>query len=234
MTKAFLLVGGIFLPVGLALLGGAAWTFGADREFASGAVGANGTVVELVASRGSDNDTIYRPVVEFADRGGTRHRFTGRVGSAPPAYEVGETVSVLYDGWSPADARIDGTLDRHFLTLILGGLGTVFSLVGGGLLGAVVRRRRVIARLKRGGQPIAAQFIETFRDTSVRVNGRSPFRVACQAVHPGTGKLVRFDSDPIWADPTEVIGKRPVRVLVDPLRPRDYYVDLEQWVDADG
>ena len=43
---------------------------------------------------------------------------------------------------------------------------------------------------------------------SVKVNGRSPYRVTCQANHPATGKLMSFKSDAIWADPSEKLAAR--------------------------
>lgn len=231
--KVLLWVGGIFLPIGLALLAAAVWSFSDDRRFARGAIPGSGTVVELASSTDSDGDTSWRPVVEFIDRDGEMHRFTGRVGSNPPSYREGERVDVLYDGWSPTNARIDSYFDRHFGTTLFGGMGALFALVGGGLLTVVIRRRRTVARLKREGQPINAKFLETFLDTSTRVNGRNPYRVACQAIHPATGKLMRFDSDHIWADPTDLIGKQPIRVLIDPHDPKAYFVDVEPWVDID-
>lgn len=234
MSKALLWVGGIFLPIGLAMLGAAWWSFSEDRAFNRDALSGSGTVVALTFSRDSDGDTSWRPVVEFADRDGATHRFTGRVGSNPPSYHEGEQVNVIYNGWAPGDARIDSFFDRHFGMALFGGMGTIFSLVGGGLLYAVVRRRKMVARLKREGQPIEAKFLEVFLDRSTTINGRHPYRLACQAMHPATGKLVRFDSDHIWADPTELIGNQPIRVLIDPRRPRDHYVDIEKWVDIDG
>ena len=99
------------------------------------------------------------------------------------------------------------------------------------MLAAYFRRKRVVTHLRARGLPIDAEFLETFRDTRVKVNGRSPYRVACQAVHPATGQMRRFESDPIWIDPAGMIGDSKVKVLVDPTGPKHYVVDLSRWVD---
>lgn len=234
MDRIKLVVGGVFLPIGLGLLAGASWMFNDDRNFAHAAIAGNGTVVELVYSTDSDGDTTSRPVVDFTDRDGKSHRFTGKVGSNPPSFHEGERVAVLYNASSPGDARSDNFWDRHFGTALLGFMGTAFTLAGAGTLISLIRRRRVVADLQTSGQTLSAKFLETFVDTSTSVNGRHPYRVACQAVHPATGKLTRFDSERIWVDPTELIGKQPIRVLVDFRKPKQYFVDIAKWVDSDG
>lgn len=231
MNKVALWIGGIFTPIGLIFAAVGGWLYLEDRSLAESGIRAQGTVVELVRSRDSDGDYTYRPVVEFLDESGTRHAFTGSVGSNPPSRSVGETVDVIYKPWSPGNAMIDGFFDRFFLPLIFAGMGALFAAIGGGMLFAWFRRRRIIAQLRVSGLPINAKFVECYRDTSTKVNGRSPWRVACQATHPATGKLQSFRSDAIWVDPSEQLKGRDLRVLIDPARPKRYFVDLSPFLD---
>lgn len=231
MSKVFVWIGAIFLPLGLVFAGLGGWLYLEDRSLAATGARARGTVIEMVSNRDSDGDYTYRPVVEFHDSGGERHAFTGSVGSNPPSRSTGETVDVIYQPWSPENATIDSFFDRFFLPFVFTGLGTLFAGIGGGLLVAWFRRRRIIAQLHASGLPIQAKFVECYQDTSTRVNGRSPWRVTCQATHPATGKLQSFKSDPIWVDPTERMHGRDLRVLVDPARPKHYFVDLSPYLD---
>lgn len=49
-------------------------------------------------------------VVQFVDqRSGGKITVEGRLGSAPPAYHVGEEVAVLYDPENPSNARMGET-----------------------------------------------------------------------------------------------------------------------------
>jgi hypothetical protein len=207
------------------MLGGAVWSESSARRFEAGAVRASGTVIDLARRRSNDDssrvsdDYTYAPVVEWRDANGARQELVGRVSSNPPAYERGETVAVLYPAGKPGQARIADFTNRYFMPLLLGGLGTIFSLVGGALAFFYVRKRRRIEQGKATGVPITAKFLETWLDTTLTVNGRHPYRVAAQATLPTTGKLRRFDSEPIWVDPSEAIAGKPIRVLVDPADP---------------
>lgn len=49
--------------------------------------------------------STFKPVVKFAAPGGEQITFTSSYSSRPPAYDVGETVDVLF---VPGDARIKG------------------------------------------------------------------------------------------------------------------------------
>lgn len=233
MHRIFAWIGTVFLAFGLVFAAIGLWAWAGDRALAETGTQATGTVIDLTRDHDSDGGSTYRPVVEFHDAGGTRHEFVGSVGSSPPAYSRGETVSVIYDSAAPGRAMIDGFMDRYFLPLVFGGMGSVFAVLGGGLLFFFIRRRRIVARLKDDGVPISAKFIECYRDTSTRVNGRNPWRVVGQATHPATGKLRSFKSDAIWVDLSEQLRGRDIRVLIDPARPRQYFVDLSEYL-AEG
>jgi hypothetical protein len=225
MGKTVAWIGGIFAPIGLVLAALGGWFYFQDRAMVEDALSDRGTVLQLAVSSDSDGYS-YRPVVMFIDAEGDRRVFTGQVGSNPPSYSPGEQVTVLYRPEAPDKAVIDSVLERFFLPLLLGGMGTLFASIGLGLLYAWFRRRRLVARLRTSGLPIQAKFVECYRDTRIEVNGRSPFRVVCQATHPATGQLQSFESDPIWIDLTGRLAGRDLRVFVDPARPRHHAVDL--------
>ena len=127
---------GVFFAAGLALLAGSGYSFLHTRAAIARAVPAEGTVVDLIASRDSDGDTMYYPRVRFRTGAGDLEEFTGGVGSKPAAFDVGEGVRVLYDPERPGDARIDTFFQLWFLPLLLGGMGIVFAGIGGAGIGA--------------------------------------------------------------------------------------------------
>lgn len=231
MGKILLWIGGIFTPLGLLFAAIGGWFFVEDRQLAAEGLRAEGQVIELVSVRDSDGGSTYKPVVEFTDADGRTHRFTSSFSSSPPAHSPGERIEVIYLPADPGRAVIDSFLGRHLFPLIFGGIGTLFACIGAVLVLVYFRRRRAVAELRANGVPIDAQFLECYRDTRIAVNHRHPFRIACQAVHPATGQLKRFESDPVWIDPTALIGDTKIRVLVDLRRPDSYLVDLSPWVD---
>ena len=225
--KALWIVGGVFFVLGIGLLfGGVAW-WRSNAAFAAHAASAEGTVSDLVWRRSSKgNSGTYVPVVDFSTADGRRIHVTGSGGSNPPAYARGEKVRVLYDAANPEHAQLDTFSERHLGPAILSGLGAVFALVGGGVLAARVRQRKQRAWLAQNGLRVKAKFDGVDYDTSVRVNGRSPWRLTCQWQHPATQKVYVFRSDAIWFDPAPYVQRDTLDVLVNADDPRQYQVDL--------
>lgn len=139
----------IFLTVGLGLLSGGIYSFMSTREFLGNAVSADGVVIDLEERWDSDDSSYtYYPRVRFETETGQPYEFTGDVGSSPASFDVGEGVRVLFDPADPSSARIDSFMQLWFVSVILGGMGLVFSIVGGGsffAFGSAEKRRKPLA-----------------------------------------------------------------------------------------
>jgi hypothetical protein len=78
-----------------------------------------GTVVRLEESDSAEGGCcVYSPVIEF-DMNGQTYSFEGDNASYPPAYEVGEEVSILYDPANPGTAQINKWTERWLFPLII-------------------------------------------------------------------------------------------------------------------
>jgi hypothetical protein len=220
VNRTVSLVAWVFLLLGLGLLGGGGVAASKVKAFADRALSAEGTVIEL---RGSET---YRPVVEFTAASGQRRTFAHGVSSSPPAFDVGERVTVLYDPEDPRDARIAGTFSLWFLPIVLGGMGAVFALIGGGILAARAAGRRKDEELRLHGRRVQARFQAVERNTSLEVNGRNPWRIVCQWQDPTTRLVHLFKSRNLWFDPTPYVRAQELTVFVDPRRPKRHLVDV--------
>jgi hypothetical protein len=113
LPRLFVLAGCIFLLVGL---GFAAYSV----YFASGAMQAPAIVTQMV---GSGSGT---PIVEYTVDG---EQFTHRspISSSPPAYVVGQKVSVLYRPANPSRAQLNTFTDRWLFAVVftLGGFWAI-------------------------------------------------------------------------------------------------------------
>ena len=222
--KSLALITGGFSLGGLALLGGAFFSYSSTENFLSTAIATDGVVVELVRSRSSDS-TIYRPVVEFQTPNGELVEFTSSSGSNPPSYSQGEAVKVLYQEGSPEQAKINGFFDLWGVPIIIGGIGSVFFLVGSSFFAVSALRTRKINRLKTYGSPVFAKFQSVKINRSFKVNGRNPYQILAHWQNPATSELHVFVSDNIWFDPTDYIDQDDIVVLIDKDNPSSYYVD---------
>lgn len=78
-----------------------------------------GTVVRLEESDSAEGGCcVYSPVIEFTADGQT-YSFDGDTATDPPAYEVGEEVSVLYHPDEPETAQINKWSERWLFPIII-------------------------------------------------------------------------------------------------------------------
>jgi hypothetical protein len=79
-----------------------------------------GTVVRLEESSSAESGCcVYSPVIEFTDSNNQTYSFEGDTASDPPAYDVGEEVSILYDPKDPETAQINKWAERWLMPIIL-------------------------------------------------------------------------------------------------------------------
>jgi hypothetical protein len=222
----------IFGLVGLGMGIGEFFILKSVFEFRSQAVAVPGEVVDFVTSRGSKGGTMYAPVVRYnvpAPEGGigASYEARGSVSSSSRGYDLGERVEVLYLPDAPAEGRIGSFMEQWFLPLIFGVFTTVFGGIALAFIGVEIRKRRMYTWLQHSGMTIQARINEVGKNTSLKVNGRSPWVIRAQWQHPVTQEMHVFESENLWYDPNEFIGDReqiPVRVDADD--PRRHRVDL--------
>ena len=228
--KAFRIAKVIFLLVGAGMLVGALLLYNSTSRFLEGAIRANGEVVDLVESRSSSasssDSPTYRPVVRFTTMAGEGVEFTSSVGSNPPSYSRGEQVQVLYRADEPTSGRIDDYMSLWGGATIVAGLGTVFFLIGAGMMIGGRLRNRSNEQLRLSGTPVKAEFQRVELNESFSMNGRHPFRIVAQWHNPSTAKVYVFTSSNVWFDPTSYVKAREITVFLDGGNPKRYYVDL--------
>jgi len=120
----------LFLLVGLGMLGGGFWSYQKEVEFDKATVSTSGTVIDLISRSSTRSSATYSPVVQFIDQSGNEQELHSRVGSNPPAYRLGEKVTVLYKADNPEFAVIDDW-ERYLGLIVLTIMGFVFSWVLG-------------------------------------------------------------------------------------------------------
>lgn len=226
MGKFVWIFAAVFGLAGLGMLIGSGWTLGNTLKFRKVAGVAEGTVVELLGSRDSKGKTSYKPVVEFTDTSGTSRRITGSVASRPAAYDEGEKVKVRFDPAKPDQARLDTFMENWFLPLLLGGMGLIFFGVGVGMTIKGIRTVQNRRWLRANGMRVQAQYTGTEQDTTFAVNKQHPWVVCCRWQHPVTGATHEFKSDHRWYDPSGVMTRDTIDVVVNADDPSVYEVDI--------
>lgn len=125
----------IFGGIGVALLVGAGIAYNHSRNFMAKAETVQGTITELNYHKSSKKSGgVYYPTVQFTARDGQPYTVASNSGSNPAAYEIGESVQIYYNPEDPTDILLPDFFSLWGVSLILGGIGLVFTLIGGSVL----------------------------------------------------------------------------------------------------
>ena len=131
MNTLLNLFGVIFSIIGLGLLAVGGYLLFDSRAFLSDAAATSGTVISLVES----DEGGYAPIVSFVTGDGESLVLRSNVYSEGWIDRRGDTVTILYDPANPEKAKIDSLFQLWGATLIVSGVGVVFSGVGLGIFG---------------------------------------------------------------------------------------------------
>ncbi|HXP86090.1 MAG TPA: DUF3592 domain-containing protein [Bryobacteraceae bacterium] len=220
----------ILSSVGILLTIVGYFSYSQARSLLNSGVPARGVVAgyEKTVSTSSDStapsttETTYRARVRFQTNTGRDVEFLA-VGSPSPEYAVNAVVPVIYNPQNPSKAMLQkdaseassfaGDIAPGGITLLLGVLA-FFMLIFA---------NKKLAWLLRNGRRISADFVRVAiynRDESER------YYVVCQWVDPDTNQTHRFTSEALHADPSALVAGKKIEVVMDPAKPKRYFVDL--------
>ncbi len=146
-TRNFLLVSAILLLTGSLFAGVGAYLYFQQANLEKTGLQTEGIVIALVENSDSDGST-YAPVFQFKTRNGRVFEVQSNNFSNPPAYKVGQRVTVMYPPESPAEAQIKG--EGWLLMVIFGGVGALDLLLSLIFIGA-----NLLKNLQGGEDPDA-------------------------------------------------------------------------------
>jgi hypothetical protein len=112
-------------------------------------VHAEGTITALAKSVADDGTINYRPVFTFVTTDGKRQTVQSYVGSAPPDFEVGDTVPVRYKPADPSVARIDTFWQTWALATMFAIGACAMVLFGWFFRWRVQKKLNALVKLKR-------------------------------------------------------------------------------------
>ncbi len=81
--------------------------------------------------------------------------------------------------------------------------------------------------LATNGLTVTAKVIEVGLNTSLKINGRSPYRITAQWLNPKTNVVHLFHSENIWHDPSSFVTEQ-IEVKIDQNNAKVYEVVLDK------
>ena len=222
-TKARIILG-IFAVIGLLMLMGGSYFYLSGYSQEKSGIVVTGQIIDLSVHR-SDDGASYCPVVKYTD-GQEEDVMESSYCSSGYRNALGDDIDVIYQPGSPDNAVIHAFGGLYGGAVILLGMGAVFALVGTLPLIIMYLRSKSGQRLLREGMPVKARFSEVILNTTININGRSPFQIVAQMHDTAANTVKLYYSHNIAFDPSPFINQEFVTVYVDKKNPDKYYMDI--------
>lgn len=137
---------------------------------------------------------------------------------------VGKGITLYYNPQNPGNIKVEeGMTVVTVLTSVMGG---IFALVGFLVMFFSFKRG---SKLKKTGKRFEGQVLSIDCNTSVRVNGRNPYKVTCRVEDYSKGEAYIYKSKNVYLDLYEY-NLETVPVYVDVNNPAKYFVDVEEGI----
>lgn len=222
-TKARIILG-IFAVIGLLMLMGGSYFYLSGYSQEKSGIVVTGQIIDLSVHR-SDDGASYCPVVKYTD-GQEEYVMESSYCSSGYRNALGDDIDVIYQPGNPDNAVIHSFGGLYGGAVILLGMGAVFALVGTLPLIIMYLRSKSGQRLLREGMPVKARFSEVILNTTININGRSPFQIVAQMHDTAANTVKLYYSHNIAFDPSPFIDQEFVTVYVDKKNPDKYYMDI--------
>lgn len=222
-TKARIILG-VFAVIGLLMLMGGSYFYLSGYSQEKSGIVVTGQIIDLSVHR-SDDGASYCPVVKYTD-GQEEYVMESSYCSSGYRNAQGDNIDVIYQPGNPDNAVIHSFGGLYGGAVILLGMGAVFALVGTLPLIIMYLRSKSGQRLLREGMPVKARFSEVILNTTININGRSPFQIVAQMHDTAANTVKLYYSHNIAFDPSPFINQEFVTVYVDKKNPDKYYMDI--------
>ncbi|MDG5816052.1 DUF3592 domain-containing protein [Chitinispirillales bacterium ANBcel5] len=229
--KSFKVTGAIFFLIGVGSMIGLVVSVSMTKSFIRDASTTQGQIVDVTTRTSRDSDGYTRttryPVVQFKDNTGTTIQFESS--SSVGTIRMGDMVEVSYIPDKPNSARITDSFMHLWGVSIFLAIFAI-SFTGFGIISYWfgirddLREKRAVTYSKE----IMAKIKGIEYNTSIRMNGRSPFVIKAQWLNPDTNEIHVFKSKNFWYDPSEYL-KEEILVKADPRNLKKYWMDVSSF-----
>ncbi|MBP9760999.1 MAG: DUF3592 domain-containing protein [Candidatus Magasanikbacteria bacterium] len=225
MDKKALPFVGIFAGIGVLLIVGAILFGIRQYTFIQKAHQTTGTVIGLVENKSQDSGTTYAPELSYTVNT-IEYTFVAGFSTYPPSHAVGDKELIYYDPKFPDQAKLGGFLPVYLVSLIMGGIGLVFVIVGGSMFLVYTKRKKDIGTLLQQGNRVGSTVTRIQQDMAYNMNGKHPYRIYTTITPPGESAPRELHSDILWKNPEPAVQVGgTIDVYIDMGNTKRYYID---------
>jgi hypothetical protein len=164
---------------------------------------------------------------------GRKVRFADSVSSKPAAYDVGDTVTVLYLPDEPEEAHIRASVHCGWASPCSVDSAWRSAASAAASCSGVRAARKKKHYLMAYGNAIETEVQGVDRNTDVR--DQRPESLAHLLAVAGSGQQHGriFHSENLWFDPSKFMKRKKVTVLLDPNNPKRYHMEVSFLPEAE-
>lgn len=214
-----LLIGVIFLAMGVPMGAAFCWSLPVDLTIAATAKQHTGTVVSAKTNYNARVNGRHPVDVRYtyAFDGAQFEGSSDMLGDEYAALQPGSTIDLEVAASHPSWSRVAGGTYGFFG--YFGAFTLIFPVVGGVLAFFAVRSNRREIRAFREGRPVTAKVTYAGLDYTTKLNGRHPFKLAWEFRADGSTLYTGSISSMREEDLRPLVGEGEVVVLFDPEDP---------------
>lgn len=213
-----------FLVPGLVLLADAAFSGFQTWRVESSTERVAGTIRRTWA--GGTLGVDFQAEVSFTASDGNSRTFTIPMNSLQQ-FSTGEPVRVTFDRYDPQNPQVEPAGVKPWaMAMYLLSWGSGLSLLGGVPLYFRRRRAQLVEWLQLNGRAVQADFTGVHLNPDITVNDKNPWLVTARWKDPASGQTHEFKSANLWKDPNKHAFSKSIAVVIDPVNPARYWMDL--------
>lgn len=219
---SFIIFGAVFLSVGLLTIGIGIGMFASYQSFKRTAVETDAIITDIDVYRRSSGGESKTSRIVWIRYGFDGEEYENTLGYYSSGMRKGDSVKIYVNPDNPSDIKANSILAEIILIL----MGLPFSAVGGGFIISSVKKSILKKSLLTDGEQMSGIITNVYPDTSIKINGRNPFKADCKVVDPYSGETYLYSSEGVMNDISCLVGAS-VTVYVDRGDRSRYYVDIE-------
>jgi len=212
-----------FIAVGLFIIGFGIFSYLRSNLILENGVHTIGKVTQVFRDIHAKRPDYYFPIIDFQNEEKKNYSFKSDVGyTSPGEYQVGQTVSIIYNPSNPTEAKIDSFIGIWWSTILPILIGFIFSSLGVAIYFEARKKYNLTEFLSKNGIKIKANVYSVNEIAS-----STSKKCVINAKFDQNGKKYLFSSDILNIDPDKIKDLKEIEVLADPSNYTRYIIPAE-------
>lgn len=222
-AKSENLVWNIFIFIGLLIIiGGLVGIYFVFQY--EGKIETTGVITQISTYETSDDKAEHEVYVSYVVDG---EEYESKLNGYSSGFYEGQELDIYYDSDNPNKI---GSKSLDYILFLIPVFGLVFLIIGGTGKIIKIKKKSLEKNLRKNGQLIQANYVETILNKSYSINHKHPYNIICEWQNPQNNEKYEFKSINLWENPENIIKEKNITtfpVYINPENMKKYFVDID-------